>query len=94
MNAPSSGTAERPPAFRPERPGQEIARLLRRRRRLRAGIAQLLAAAIAVALAFLTPHTGIGFDIATNRAIDMLIAAGAGTVTFIGIVFSLLFLVV
>lgn len=50
--------------------------------------------AIAVALAFLTPHVGIGFDIATNRAIDMLIAAGASTVTFIGIVFSLLFLVV
>jgi uncharacterized membrane protein len=94
MNASSSGTTEPPPAFRPERPGQEIARLLRRRRRLRAGIAQLLAVAIAVALAFLTPHIGIGFDIATNRAIDMLIAAGAGTVTFIGIVFSLLFLVV
>ena len=36
----------------------------------------------------------IGFDIPTTRAIEMLIAVGAGTVTFIGIVFSLLFLVV
>jgi uncharacterized membrane protein len=36
----------------------------------------------------------IGFDIPTTRAIEMLIAVGVGTVTFIGIVFSLLFLVV
>jgi Predicted membrane protein (DUF2254) len=40
------------------------------------------------------PQIHIGVDIPTNRAIDMLIAAGAGTVAFIGIVFSLLFLVV
>src|SRR5262249_39525026 len=66
----------------------------RRRGRVRAGRVQLLAVAIAGALAFLTPHVGIGFEIATNRAIEMLIAVGAGTVTFIGIVYSLLFLVV
>ncbi|MGZ6725343.1 MAG: DUF2254 family protein, partial [Solirubrobacteraceae bacterium] len=48
----------------------------------------------AVALAFLAPHVHIGFEIPTTRAIEMLIAVGAGTVTFIGIVFSLLFLVV
>jgi uncharacterized membrane protein len=36
----------------------------------------------------------IGFDIPTTRAIEMLIAVGAATVRFIGIVFSLLFLVV
>ena len=45
-------------------------------------------------LAFLTPHIGVGYDIPTTRAVDMLVAVGAGTVTFIGIVFSLLFLVV
>ena len=68
--------------------------MLRRKRRLRAGTVQLLAAAAAVALAFLTPQIHVGFDIPTTRAIEMLIAVGVGTVTFIGIVFSLLFLVV
>src|SRR5262249_38427525 len=94
MSTHRARAVEPPPAFRAQRPGQEIVHVLRRRRRLRAGIVQLLAVAIAVALAFLTPHVGIGFEIATNRAIEMLIAVGAGTVTFIGIVYSLLFLVV
>jgi uncharacterized membrane protein len=83
-----------PPAFRPEGRPHELARVLRRKRRLRAGTVQLLGAATAVALAFLAPQVHIGFDIPTTRAIEMLIAVGAGTVTFIGIVFSLLFLVV
>jgi len=86
--------AEQPPAFQPERPRRELAVVLRRRRTLRAGIVQMLAVAIAVALAFVAPRVGAGFDISTNRAIEMLVAVGAGTVTFIGIVFSLLFLVV
>jgi uncharacterized membrane protein len=83
-----------PPEFRPEDRRHELARVLRRKRRLRAGTAQLLGVAAAVGLAFLTPHIHVGFDIPTTRAIEMLIAVGAGTVTFIGIVFSLLFLVV
>lgn len=94
MSSPPSRALERPPAFRAQYSGQELALVLRRRRRLRAGVVQLLAVAIAVGLAFLTPRVSIGFEIATNRAIEMLIAVGAGTVTFIGIVFSLLFLVV
>jgi len=80
--------------LRPEDRRHELARVLRRKRRLRAGTAQLLAVAAAVGLAFLTPQIHVGFDIPTTRAIEMLIAVGAGTVTFIGIVFSLLFLVV
>ena len=40
------------------------------------------------------PGIEVGFKIPTTRAIEMLIAIGAGTITFIGIVFSLLFLVV
>ena len=84
----------KPPSFRPEDRRHELAHVLRRKRRLRAGTAQLLAVAAAVVLAFLTPHIHVGFDIPTTRAIEMLIAVGAGTVTFIGIVFSLLFLVV
>ena len=85
---------QEPPDFRPEDRRHELARVLRRKRRLRAGTVQLLAVAAAVALACLTPQIHIGFDIPTTRAIEMLIAVGAGTVTFIGIVFSLLFLVV
>ncbi len=65
-----------------------------RRRQLRAGIVQLIGVLVAVALAFAAPRINIGFSIASNRTIDMLISVGAGTVTFIGIVFSLLFLVV
>jgi hypothetical protein len=68
--------------------------VLRRKRRLRAGTVQLLGAAAAVALAFVAPQVHIGFDIPTTRAIEMLIAVGGAAVTFIGIVFSLLFLVV
>jgi len=83
-----------PPDFGPEDRHHELARVLRRKRRLRAGTAQLLAVVAAVALAFLTPHIHVGFEIPTTRAIEMLIAVGAGTVTFIGIVLSLLFLVV
>ena len=85
---------QEPRDFRPEDRRHELARVLRRKRRLRAGTVQLLGVAAAVGLAFLAPHVHIGFDIPTTRAIEMLIAVGVGTVTFIGIVFSLLFLVV
>jgi uncharacterized membrane protein len=83
-----------PPAFgRADRP-HELARVLRRKRRLRAGVVQLLGAVVAIGLAFLVPQIPIGFDISTSRAIEMLISVAAATVTFIGIVYSLLFLVV
>jgi len=85
---------QEPPGFRPEDRRHELARVLRRKRRLRAGTVQLLGVAAAIGLAFLVPQVHIGFDIPTTRAIEMLIAVGVGTVTFIGIVFSLLFLVV
>jgi uncharacterized membrane protein len=94
MSGAAEGRIARSPQFRSERPRHEIARVLRRRPRLRAGIVQLLSLAVAVGLAFLTPRVDVGFQIAANRTIDMLVAVGAGTVTFIGIVFSLLFLVV
>ena len=94
MSTARADQLRQPPDFRPERRREELARVLRRKRRVRAGALQLLATAFAIALAFLVPLIHIGFDIPTTRAIEMLIAAGAGTVTFIGIVFSLLFLVV
>ena len=76
-----------------ERGRHELARVLRRKRRLRAGVVQLLGVAAAVALAFLVPNVDVGYNIPASRAVEMLVAAGAGTVTFIGVVFSLLFLV-
>jgi uncharacterized membrane protein len=83
-----------PPVSRPERRRRQLARVLRRKRRLRADLVQLLAAAVAVALGFLLPHARIGYDIPVSEAVPMLVAVGAATVTFIGVVFSLLFLVV
>jgi uncharacterized membrane protein len=83
-----------PPVSRPERRRHQLARVLRRKRRLRADLVQLLAAAVAVALGFLLPHADVGYDIPVSEAVPMLVAVGAATVTFIGVVFSLLFLVV
>lgn len=94
MSAGAPNTAEPSPAFRRNRRRPQLARLLVRRRQLRAGIVQLFGVLVAVALAFAAPRINIGFSLASNRTIDMLISVGAGTVTFIGIVFSLLFLVV
>ena len=94
MSAERVDLAQEPPDFRHADRRHELARVLRRKRRVRAGTVQLLGVVAAVALAFLTPQIHVGFDIPTTRAIEMLIAVGAGTVTFIGIVFSLLFLVV
>lgn len=78
----------------PARHPRPLAQVLRRRRRLRSGLVQLLAAAAAIALGILLPQAHVGLDIPTSQAIPMLVAVGAGTVTFIGVVFSLLFLVV
>jgi uncharacterized membrane protein len=73
------------PVSRPEGRRHELARVLRRKRRLRAGLVQLLAAVVAVTLGFLLPQAHIGYEIPVSEAV---------TVTFIGVVFSLLFLVV
>jgi uncharacterized membrane protein len=94
VSAAPADLRQKPPDFRPADRRHELARVLRRKRRLRAGTVQVLGVAAAVALAFLTPQIHVGFDIPTTRATEMLIAVGAGTVAFIGIVFSLLFLVV
>jgi uncharacterized membrane protein len=63
-------------------------------RRRRAAVVQTAAVVVAVGLGLLVPHLDVGFRIPGSRAVEMLIAVAAGTVTFIGLVFSLLFLVV
>ncbi len=49
---------------------------------------------IAVALGLAAPEIPIGFTVPAERATQALLAVGIGIVTFIGIVYSLLFLVV
>jgi uncharacterized membrane protein len=73
---------------------RELALPLPQDRRLPSWVVQLLGAGVAIGLAFLAPQIDIGFELPASRAVEMLVAVGAGTVTFIGIVFSLLFVVV
>ena len=65
-----------------------------RRRRVRVGIVQLVYVAGAVVLGLLVPRISVGSSVPASRATEMLVAVGAGFVPFIGIVYSMLFLVV
>jgi uncharacterized membrane protein len=67
---------------------------LLKRRRLRVGIINLVYIAGAVALGLIIPGIDVGAPIAASKATDALVAVGAGFVPFIGIVYSMLFLVV
>ena len=75
-------------------PGRRLGRALRRRRRLRAGVAQLIYVLAGIALGVLLPHTTVRFTVAGPQATEMLAALGAGLLAVMGIAFSLLFLVV
>jgi uncharacterized membrane protein len=55
---------------------------------------QLIYVLCAFALGLLVPRIPVGFTVSSVRAVDSLLAVGAGVVAFIGIVYSLLFLVV
>ena len=68
--------------------------VLRRRRRLREGLVQLLAVSAGVALGVLLPRITSGPTVDGAAAAQLLIGLGAAIIPFIGIVFSLLFLVV
>ena len=67
---------------------------LRRRRRLRTGLVQGVYLVAAIGLGLLIPQISIGATMESRRATEMLVAVGAAFVPFIGIVYSLLFLVV
>lgn len=73
---------------------RRIGPALRARRRLRVGIVQLVYIAVALALGVLIPRISVGVSVPAGRATEMLVAVGAGFVPFIGIVYSMLFLVV
>jgi uncharacterized membrane protein len=77
-----------------DRPRRRLGRALQKRRRLRTGITQLVYVLAAIALGLTVPQMSVGISVPTARTTEMLVAVGAGFVPFIGIVFSLLFLVV
>jgi uncharacterized membrane protein len=80
-------------ALRRER-RERLGRELRRRRGLRSTTVQLLYALVGFGLGLAVPQIPIGVTVPSDRATEALLAAGVGVVTFIGIVYSLLFLVV
>ena len=78
----------RPRADRPR------GRFARPRRRLRAGLVQLLYALAGLGLGLLLPRITTGATVASTRVTDTLIAAGFGVLGLVTVIFSLLFLVV
>jgi uncharacterized membrane protein len=86
-----SGPPAAPSRRRADRP---ILRVLRRRRRLRAGLAQLIYTALALVIGTTLPRLELDPVVSGNRTSTMLFAIGGGMVTFIGLVYSMLFLVV
>ena len=80
--------------FNRRRRRRHIGYALLKRRRLRAGVVQLVYVAVAVGLGLLIPQVSIGSAVESSRATEMLVAVGGGFVPFIGIVYSMLFLVV
>jgi uncharacterized membrane protein len=83
-----TGPVTRPPAVR------QLGRFRRPRRRLRAGLVQLLCVAAGLGLGLLLPHITTGASVASTRVTEALITVGFGTLGLVSIIFSLLFLVV
>ena len=92
MPRPEAGDLTASPPVQPS--GRRLGRALRRRRRLRAGLAQLIYVLAGITLGILLPHISFFFTVAGPQATEMLAAMGAGLLALMGIAFSLLFLVV
>ena len=69
-------------------------RLARPRRRMRAGLVQLLCAAAGLGLGLLLPRITTEASVASTRVTETLVAVGFGVLGLVSIIFSLLFLVV
>jgi len=78
----------RPLADRP------LGRFGRPRRRLRAGLVQLLCALAGLGLGLVLPRITTDSTVASTRVTDALVAAGFGVLGLVTVIFSLLFLVV
>lgn len=66
-------------------------RLLRARRRLRAGLAQLFCSLAGVALGLVLPRVSGGPTVEGNRLSELLFTLGVGVIGVVSIVFALLF---
>jgi uncharacterized membrane protein len=71
-----------------------LGRFARPRRRLRAGLVQLLCALAGLGLGLLLPRITLESTVASSRVTDALVAVGFGILGLVTIIFSLLFLVV
>jgi hypothetical protein len=78
----------RPLADRP------LGRFARPRRRMRAGLVQLLCALAGLVLGLLLPRITTESTVASTRVKDALVAVGFGVLGLVAVIFSLLFLVV
>ncbi|MFF0753049.1 DUF2254 family protein [Streptomyces sp. NPDC004267] len=77
--------------FGPDRSAERVARP---RRALRAGVAQVVAAGVGLALGLTLPAIDGGYQVTAERAVDVLKVAGVGVLSVATLFFSLLFLVV
>jgi uncharacterized membrane protein len=71
-----------------------LGRFSRPRRRLRAGLVQLLCALAGLVLGLLLPRITAGSTVASTRVAEALVAVGFGVLGLVTVIFSLLFLVV
>ena len=71
-----------------------LGRFARPRRRLRAGLVQLLCALAGLVLGLLLPRITFDSTVASTRVTDALVAVGFGVLGLVTVIFSLLFLVV
>ncbi len=71
-----------------------LGRTLHRHRRLRIGLTQLAYVVAGIVLGLVVPRIPMGFTVPRGETTQMLFAVGAGLLTFLAIVFSLVFLVV
>ena len=85
---PRPGAVMQPPADRP------LGRFARPRRRLRAGLVQLLCALAGLGLGLLLPQITTDATLASTRVTEALVAVGFGVLGLVTVIFSLLFLVV
>ena len=85
---PCPGVVVQPLADRPH------GRFSRPRRRLRAGLVQLLCALAGLGLGLLLPRITFDSTVASTRVTEALVAVGFGVLGLVTIIFSLLFLVV
>ena len=84
----------RPGAVMQPLAARRLGRFARPRRRLRAGLVQLLCALAGLGLGLLLPRITLDSTVASTRVTEALVAVGFGVLGLVTVIFSLLFLVV